>query len=88
MQKQIKKIYSITVTLFLFELVILLMFFRPLRRLSPPPEITKVGTVGFAHYFGYPFYFETIVFWSVFLSPIIIVGILSSLSFPRRPKVL
>jgi len=76
MQKQIKKIYLIAVILFLFELVVLLMFFRPLRRLSPPPEITQVGTVGFAQYFGYPFYFETIVFWIVFLSPLVLVWII------------
>lgn len=63
--------------------LIILLNFRQLRLLFKPPEITENGIVGYAHYFGYPLYFETIIFFVFILSPIVVFFILSRIRMYR-----
>lgn len=71
-----KKVFITAITLIMLEIIILFATFRQLRLLFHPAKITDAKVIGFAHYFGYPFYFDTIIFFFIFLSPIIIVGLL------------
>ncbi len=71
-----KKVFITTITLILLEIAVLFATFRQFRLLFHPAKITDAKVIGFAHYFGYPFYFDTIIFFLIFLSPIIIVGLL------------
>lgn len=50
--------------------IILLLSFKKIRSLMPPPEIDEEKLVGFAQYFGYPFYFDTIFFFFLIFVPI------------------
>ena len=79
MKKSIRELYAVSVAIFLLEIFLILVFFRKLRSIFPPPPIEKSGIVGFAQYFGYPFYFETIVFLVVVISPFVIVSIIKYL---------
>lgn len=44
--------------------------FRYIRSLFYPPEILEEKIVGYAQYFGYPFYFDTLLFFIFVLTPI------------------
>ena len=76
-KKSVKEIYLAAVAIFLFEIFLLLVFFRQIRSFFPPAEIEKSSIAGFAQYFGYPFYFEAIVFFAVISSPFLIVFVLT-----------
>jgi len=56
---------------FIFGMVFIFSF-KSIRGFMYPPEIGKEKIVGFAHYFGYPFYFDTIVFFVFIFSPVIV----------------
>ena len=64
-------IYIFIIYLFIF------LNFRYLRSLFGRPEIGENGIIGYAQYFGYPLYFETILFAIFILAPIVIFYILS-----------
>lgn len=49
----------------------LLINFKRIRSLFPPPEIGEEKLVGFAQYYGYPFYFDTIFSFFLILIPIL-----------------
>lgn len=73
------KILLIFSFLVVLELLLFVFTFRQLRDTLPPPYI-KGGagmTVGYSHYAGYPFYFDTVLFLTLFLSPILLLFILS-----------
>ena len=57
--------------------LMILLSFRQLRSLFSPPKITENEIIGYAQYFRYPLYFETIIFFIFILSPIIVFFILS-----------
>ena len=59
--------------------LIILLNFRQLRSLFGSPKITGDGIVGYAHYFGYPLYFEIIIFFVFILSPIVVFFVLSKI---------
>lgn len=50
--------------------IVLLVNFKNIRSIFPPPEIGRDGLVGFAQYFGYPFYFDTLIFFFMIFVPI------------------
>ena len=54
------------VLFFLFVLT-----FRSLRGLFPLPEIPTSKSVGYSHYFGYPFYFDNFALYLLIFSPIL-----------------
>lgn len=62
-----KKLIVIPVIIFSLELVLILLFFRKIRSLFPPPEIESAKIVGYSQYFGYPFYFDTIIFFTIII---------------------
>lgn len=66
--KRIKITFLISVFLFCVELLLILIFFRKIRYLFPIPEIGDSKIVGFSQYFGYPFYFDTFIFFVILLS--------------------
>ena len=51
---------------------IILLNFRQLRYSFSPPKTTENEIIGYAQYFGYPLYFETIIFFVFILSPIVV----------------
>lgn len=53
--------------------LIILLYFRLFRNFFPIPRIGEEKIVGFAHYYGYPFYFDTVMFFIFILSPLILV---------------
>lgn len=69
-----KSTILVSVSLFCFEAVLILFFFRKIRNLFPIPIIEDSEIIGYSQYFGYPFYFDTFIFLAVLLSiPSIIV---------------
>ncbi|OGH06031.1 MAG: hypothetical protein A2W22_03855 [Candidatus Levybacteria bacterium RBG_16_35_11] len=56
--------------LYLFVFLALLVFFKFARNFFPPPEITQQKIVGYAHYYGYPLYFDSILFFYILLCPV------------------
>ena len=56
---------------------IILLNFRQLRSFFSPPKAIEGDIVGFAQYYGYSLYFETIIFLVFVLSPIVVFFILS-----------
>ncbi len=62
-------IYSILFSSFLN--VLLLISFKKIRAVFPPPEIDGNKLIGFAQYFGYPFYFDTIFFFLLIFIPVL-----------------
>ena len=57
----------------MFFILSLLIFisFRVLRKMFPLPEINQEKIVGYSQYYGYPLYFETILFFTFLLLPIV-----------------
>ncbi len=53
--------------------IFVLLHFRSLRMLFPYPKINSEKMVGFSQYFGYPFYFDTVLFFIIMLSPIVVI---------------
>lgn len=51
---------------------IFLLLFRTLRDVLPPPQILSKQIVGYSHYYGYPFFIDTFLFF-IFLSYPVIV---------------
>ena len=47
--------------IFIFS-IFFLFSFKLIRNLMPPPMIGKDKIVGYAQYFGYPIYFDAVVF--------------------------
>jgi hypothetical protein len=45
--------------------------FRKLRDLFSRPDYTHAGMVGYAQYFGYPLYLDTILFFCILLYPVV-----------------
>lgn len=67
-------IYSILSSFFLN--VFLLINFKRIRGIFPPPEIGNNKLIGFSQYFGYPFYFDTIFFFFLVFAPVLTFMIL------------
>lgn len=78
-RKSIKRIYFISIIIYILEICTIFAFFRKLRSLFPPPDIGKTDTVGVVQYLGYPLNFETILFFSMFLSPFFIIFVVTFL---------
>ena len=57
---------------FITSTVVVFLSFRTIRDLFPPPRITENKIVGFTQYFGYPFFFDTIIFFLFVISPALI----------------
>lgn len=49
----------------------LLINFKKIRAIFPPPEIEANKLIGFAQYFGYPLYFDTIFFFFLIFTPVL-----------------
>lgn len=58
-------------------ILFLMLTFKKLRIFFPPPEISNEKLIGFAQYFGYPFYFDTLIFFLIIFLPILILFIFS-----------
>ncbi|MBI2613663.1 MAG: glycosyltransferase [Candidatus Levybacteria bacterium] len=58
---------------------IILLNFRHLRSLFSPPKINQSEIVGYAQYFGYPLYFETIILFIFIFTPILVFFVLSKM---------
>ncbi len=72
MKKQnIKIIIKTSIAVFLIVLL-LLGTFKKIRSLFPPPEINE-NLIGFAQYYGYPFYFDHLFFALIIIVPLIAI---------------
>ena len=47
----------------------LLINFKKIRAIFPPPEISNNNLIGFAQYFGYPLYLDTVFFFFLIFTP-------------------
>jgi len=63
-------IYSILLSSFLN--IFLLISFKKIRSIFPPPAIADNKLIGFAQYYGYSFYFDTIFFFFLIAMPILV----------------
>lgn len=81
---------SITIFLYFFIQVIVLLIagitFRKVRELFPPTQILENKTVGYSQYFGYPYYFDTFVFFIIMFSPIIVCFIITKIQVMKWKK--
>lgn len=68
-----KILLGIAFSLWILGILLLVLKFRELRNIFPPPKIEDDRIVGFAQYNGYPMYFDTIVFFSLIFSPVLIL---------------
>lgn len=62
-------VYIFFQAIFLF---IIIVTFRKIRALFPVPQASDSEIVGYAQYYGYPLYFDTFIFFTIMLSPIVI----------------
>lgn len=71
---QIKKKSSLIVAILSFGITLFLfgLFFRKVRDSLSPPSISDTKIIGYTHYFGYPFYLDTIVFFFFVFFPILV----------------
>lgn len=74
--------FSIQITI----LIIIEITLRKVRELFPPSQILQNYIVGYSQYFGYPYYFDTLVFLAIMLSPIIISLILAKIKVIKWKK--
>lgn len=81
-----RKFIFISTFLFCLEVVLILLFFRKIRDLFPIPAIGDNKIVGYSQYFGYPYYFDALVFLAIMLSPIIISFIFAKIKAIKWKK--
>jgi len=72
---------------FLFILFFNLLFFKPLRDNLPPSMIGRSDVVGYAQYYGYPFYLDTVIFFILIFHPIILFALLKIFEQYKRRKL-
>lgn len=77
--------FFIEILLLFFLLTIFTIFFQQIYANWPPAVINNSGIVGSVQYYGYPFYFDTIIFFIIALHPII-TFILIKLIEQKRKK--
>ena len=66
-----KNIIVLTVLFILFLLGTFALSFRKLRDIMPDPAVNAETSIGYAQYFGYPMYLDTIIFFILILSPVL-----------------
>src|SRR4029077_17888276 len=66
-----RKIMLYIIAAFILLVLLFAALFRFLRDSLPPPEISHNKIVGYVHYFGYPLYLDTFVFFIFLLFPIV-----------------
>lgn len=64
------KVFIKTLLLSFVLLIILMFSFKKIRAFFPPPEIGNDKLVGFSQYFGYPFYFDNLLFAFLIAFPV------------------
>lgn len=77
LKKDYQKVIIRTIIISIFFVLCIMVGFRTMRSVFPPPEITKDKLIGFAQYFGYPINFDTGIFLLIVFLPIVILLILS-----------
>lgn len=55
---------------------ILLFIFRDIRSYFPKPGLVGEEVIGFVNYFGYPLYFDLVLFFTIIFSPLMITILL------------
>lgn len=71
------KLFVFTSLITAFVYAVLGVGFRHLRDLFPKPESTG-EIIGFAQYFGYPLFFDNVLFWILIITPVAAYFILKS----------
>jgi len=72
MPQEIRVILLEFVLYVILEALVIFANFRAIRESFPTTEIAKNKIIGYSHYYGYPFYFDTFIIFFLLLSPIII----------------
>ena len=68
-----RNFYFLLIIIWVALVVICTFFVRDIRSLFPLPIIDETKSVGYAQYFGYPIYFDTLAFNFFFLSPLVLM---------------
>lgn len=71
----------------LFLLGIFAVSFRKLRDIMPDPAISKETSIGYAQYFGYPLYLDSIIFFILMLSPVLFFTLVKILQKSKKPLI-
>ena len=73
---QRKFILLSAISFFFIEALLLFVTFRKMRLFFSSPAIGEDKIIGFTHYFDYPFYFDTLIFLLLSLTPFILFYVL------------
>lgn len=70
----LKKLRWLLIELFVLGVIvsIIVVFFRQIRDIFPPAMIGTSHVIGYAQYYGYPFYLDTIIFFVLLLHPLVV----------------
>lgn len=71
--KKIFKFFTEVFFYWMISLVVLTLCFRGVRQAINPPSIDSNKIVGHTQYFGYPFYFDSIIFHLFLFLPILML---------------
>lgn len=68
-----RKIFFVRwIGIFFLSTLVIFLSFRAIRNIFPIPHVNDNKIIGYAQYYGYPFYFDTVLFFIFLLLPFII----------------
>ena len=80
-----KNIIVPTVLFILFLLGAFALSFRKLRDVMPDPAVNAETSIGYAQYFGYPLYLDSIIFFILIISPVLFFTFIKLIQKSKPP---
>ena len=80
-----KNIIVLTVLFILFLLGTFALSFRKLRDIMPDPAVNAETSIGYAQYFGYPLYLDSIIFFILIISPVLFFTFIKLIQKSKSP---
>ena len=80
-----KNIIVPTVLFILFLLGAFALSFRKLRDIMPDPAVNAETSIGYAQYFGYPLYLDSIIFFILIISPVLFFTFIKLIQKSKPP---
>lgn len=81
-----RTLFFVHLTILVGLLGIIITLFRKIRDTLPPPAIDQTKIVGYIQYYGYPTYFDTVIFFILILFPLLYFSIAKYIDKKRRQK--
>ena len=79
-----RNIIAKAIAIFMSIAILIFLTFKKLRQFFLPPNIPSEKIVGYAQYFGYPFYFDTLLVSTLFILPVVIFLTLKFLKLDKN----